>query len=206
MTKQLSAIAVAACTALSTMGMPTALAKQQCSVATRSHPHGFWSWRFIDGRKCWYEGKPGLSKSLLEWPAQASVQPAADGELASAPTESPSNPLDSQAWAPTGSETFEALAREGGTALGRCQLDRLALLALGIIDLDLEHWETPLQLSGRFQSKILRTKLPLSQTVHNECVATRGKTVASPGHGPRRAHSLRALLAHGETPISGIVC
>src|ERR1700756_1445049 len=111
MTKQLSAIAVAACTALSTIGMPTALAKQQCSsAATPSHTHGFWSWRLIDGRKCWYEGKPGLSKSLLEWPAQASVQTASDGEPASSPTERPSNPLDSQAWAPT-AETFEALWR-----------------------------------------------------------------------------------------------
>src|SRR5246127_5751747 len=86
------------------------LAKQQCSAATPS-PHGFWSWRLIDGRKCWYEGKPGLSKSLLKWPAQAPVQPASDGELASTPTERPSNPLDSQAWAPTDSDTFEALWR-----------------------------------------------------------------------------------------------
>src|SRR5271166_5627419 len=109
MTKQLSAIAVAACTALSTIEMPTALAKQQCSAATPS-AHSFWSWRLIDGRKCWYEGKPGLSKSLLEWPAQASVQTASGGEPASSPTERPSNPLVSQAWAPT-AETFEALWR-----------------------------------------------------------------------------------------------
>src|SRR6516165_1143918 len=103
--KPFPSIVLAACiVALSSIGMPTALAKQQCSAAA-SHAHGFWSWRLIDGRKCWFEGKPGLSKSLLEWPAQTSVQPAADGELASAPTESPSNPLDSQAWAPTGSET-----------------------------------------------------------------------------------------------------
>jgi hypothetical protein len=77
-----------------------------------SNPHGqWWSYRLIDGRKCWYEGKPGLSKSLLEWPAQASAQPASNGELASPLTEKPNNPLDSQAWAPTDSDTFEALWR-----------------------------------------------------------------------------------------------
>src|ERR1700757_1447665 len=102
MTKQLSAIAVAACTALSTIGMPTALAKQQCSsAATPSHTHGFWSWRLIDERKCWYEGKPGLSKSLLEWPREVSAQPASgEGNVSPAP-EKPRSPLDSQAWAPS---------------------------------------------------------------------------------------------------------
>jgi len=49
--------------------VPAALAKQQCS-ATKPANGTWWSWRLIDGRKCWYEGKPGLSKALLEWPAQ----------------------------------------------------------------------------------------------------------------------------------------
>ena len=29
--------------------------------------HGYWAWRLIDGRKCWYEGAPGMNKSLLHW-------------------------------------------------------------------------------------------------------------------------------------------
>jgi hypothetical protein len=33
--------------------------------------HGYWAWRLIDGRKCWYEGAPGMDKSLLHWPAQS---------------------------------------------------------------------------------------------------------------------------------------
>jgi hypothetical protein len=79
----------------------TAQAKQQCSVAIPSNPHGhWWSYRLIDGRKCWYEGKPMLSKSLLEWPKEASAQPRSSGEVTSAVTEKPDNPLDSQAWAP----------------------------------------------------------------------------------------------------------
>ena len=42
-----------------------------------------------------------LSKSLLEWPKQASAQPDSDGELASVLTDKPSSPLDSQATAAT---------------------------------------------------------------------------------------------------------
>jgi hypothetical protein len=28
---------------------------------------GYWAWRTIDGRKCWYEGKAGMSKDNLRW-------------------------------------------------------------------------------------------------------------------------------------------
>jgi hypothetical protein len=28
-----------------------------------------WSWRQIDGRRCWYPGLPGVSKSKLHWPS-----------------------------------------------------------------------------------------------------------------------------------------
>ena len=68
------------------------MAKQQCSAAMPSDVHGhWWSYRLIDGRKCWYEGKPGLSKSLLEWPAQAkSVEPkSAEPRSAEAKTAEP---------------------------------------------------------------------------------------------------------------------
>jgi len=41
-----------------------------------------------------------LSKSLLEWPKQASAQPNSDGELANVLTDKPSSPLDSQAATP----------------------------------------------------------------------------------------------------------
>src|SRR5713101_924892 len=102
MRKQLPSIALAASfvTLLST-GMPNAQAKQQCSAAMPSNPQGhWWSYRLIDGRKCWYEGKPGLSKSLLEWPKEASAQPASDEEITSADPQKPRTPLDSQAWAP----------------------------------------------------------------------------------------------------------
>jgi hypothetical protein len=76
-----------------------------------SNPHGYWSWRLIDGRKCWYEGKRMISKSSLEWSTQAAPQSVSDGELASALTEKPGNPLDSQARALTDLETFDELWR-----------------------------------------------------------------------------------------------
>src|SRR5215472_12693380 len=81
-------------------------AKQQCSVAAGKH--GYWSWRMIDDRKCWYEGKPMLSKALLEWPAEGAEQPDTKAETATAApeiqrSESHSDPMDAQAYAPAGS-------------------------------------------------------------------------------------------------------
>jgi len=114
MTKQFQSIALTAfIAALSSIEISTAQAKQQCNAAMPSNPHGsWWSYRLIDGRKCWYEGKPGLSKSLLEWPSEASAQPASDEVAISTVPEKPLNPLDSQAWAPNPApiepDTFEA--------------------------------------------------------------------------------------------------
>ena len=102
MTRRFHPIALAAfIAALSSTEIPIAQAKQQCSADMPSNPHGsWWSYRLIDGRKCWYEGKPGLSKSLLEWPREASEQPASDEEVTGTVPEKPRSPLDSQAWAP----------------------------------------------------------------------------------------------------------
>jgi hypothetical protein len=55
------------------VGMPTAEAKQ-CRAAMPSNPQGHWTYRLIDGRKCWYEGDSNISKSLLRWPAQAEAR------------------------------------------------------------------------------------------------------------------------------------
>jgi hypothetical protein len=67
MARPLVSITLAAfLTALSSIEVSIAQAKQQCSAAMPSNPQGhWWSYRLIDGRKCWFEGKPGLSKSLL---------------------------------------------------------------------------------------------------------------------------------------------
>jgi hypothetical protein len=88
--------------------MQEAEAKQQCSAAMPSSSHGkWWSYRLIDGRKCWYEGKPGLSKALLEWPKTASAEPSPKDiaqplrrDVATAVSGKRGNPLEAQAWAP----------------------------------------------------------------------------------------------------------
>jgi hypothetical protein len=109
MRNRLRSIALAACAAwLLPTGMPDAVAKQQCSSARTSTTQGrWWSYRIIDGRKCWYEGKPMLAKSELEWPKQNSAQRALAANVTDAVAASPTNPLDSQAWA-ADYDTFEA--------------------------------------------------------------------------------------------------
>lgn len=106
--------AMIAIASLACMGEPllvgglAAAAKQQCSVAMPSDPHGrWWSYRIIDGRKCWYEGKPMLPKSSLEWPTETSKQVRSPEDVVAA---KPTNVIEeSQAEAPTvGSDTFEA--------------------------------------------------------------------------------------------------
>jgi hypothetical protein len=103
---------------LITVSSPVVQAKQQCSVAIPPHPQSqWWSYRLIDGRKCWYEGKPGLSKDLLEWPKEAAARPASVEQVKPAPVEdvkpAPAEEAkraapektpasqDSQAWAPS---------------------------------------------------------------------------------------------------------
>lgn len=69
---QISLAVLAACiAALAVNSMPMAEAKapiKQC-IATPSKTQGHWSWRLIDGRKCWYAGKMVIAKSSLRWPA-----------------------------------------------------------------------------------------------------------------------------------------
>src|ERR1700680_2640629 len=107
MRKQFPSIALAACfVTLLSAGMPNAQTKPQCSAAMPSDPHGHCGpSRLIDGRKCWYEGKPMLSKSLLEWPQEAFAQPGSSEEVTRVVTEKPGDPLDSQASGPKDSET-----------------------------------------------------------------------------------------------------
>src|SRR3954453_8467011 len=90
----------------------------ECSVARPSHPQGYWSWRLIDGRKCWYPGKTMISKSLLQWPAKVSVQAKADPKPVpvtvvpvTVVTGNFSDPLDAQARMLDYANSFEARCR-----------------------------------------------------------------------------------------------
>jgi hypothetical protein len=89
---------IAAAAALATLmvaASPPAQARD-CSVAIPSGQTSHWSYRIVDGRKCWYPGSNNLSKALLAWPkdstAQASMpsRPAAARETAKKPA--PSDP------------------------------------------------------------------------------------------------------------------
>jgi len=89
-----------------------------CSVARPSNGHGYWSWRLIDGRKCWYAGKTMISKSLLQWPTKTSVQAKADPKPARVTvvpvtvvpvaTEKRSDPFEAQARLLEYANSFEA--------------------------------------------------------------------------------------------------
>jgi hypothetical protein len=70
------------------IGMQTAQAIE-CSVEMPSNPSGHWSYRLIDGRKCWYQGQNNLSKSLLQWPGETSAPSTPDDALALAGKVSP---------------------------------------------------------------------------------------------------------------------
>ena len=112
-------LSIALAVTLLYVGMPDAQAKQQCRGAAPSNPHGqWWSYRLIDGRKCWYQGKPMLSKGLLEWPKEASAKPVSKENVSSTVAQKSGNPLDAQALMDAGaralrdSDTFEALWRE----------------------------------------------------------------------------------------------
>jgi hypothetical protein len=95
-------------TALSSSRLSSAQGKQPCSAAMPSNPQGqWWSYRIIDGRKCWYEGKPGVSKSLLQWPQEMPAQVAPATVARTAP-EQPRDPLESRAWAPNAQAPMDA--------------------------------------------------------------------------------------------------
>src|SRR5262245_50524974 len=98
--------------ALSSLEMTSVHAKQQCVAAMPANPQGqWWSYRLIDGRKCWYAGKPMLSKSLLEWPTEVSPEHGSRGEASGVVIAKPSKPgnlLEAQALALKDFDTFEA--------------------------------------------------------------------------------------------------
>ena len=107
MVQQMRPVAFAASIATLLLIGPTAAQATQCSVARPSNPHGqWWSWRSIDGRKCWYEGRAMILKSSLQWAAHASVPPKS-GMPKSIRPEAANDPLDLQASVPD-ADSFEA--------------------------------------------------------------------------------------------------
>jgi hypothetical protein len=94
------------------IGMQAADAKQ-CNEAIASNPQGHWSYRLIDGRKCWYEGENNFPKSLLQWPEQTSslsafdkAEPNPEERLLPAVTQTVSPPAETNTQSDP--ESFEA--------------------------------------------------------------------------------------------------
>jgi hypothetical protein len=46
----------------------TASSAIECSAELPPAPKEYWSWRIIDGKRCWYPGRPGMNKANLRWP------------------------------------------------------------------------------------------------------------------------------------------
>jgi hypothetical protein len=58
-----------------------------------------WSWRLIDGKRCWYKGNPGMDKNLLRW-AESTPAPRAASTPAPRAASAPA-PRAASASAPT---------------------------------------------------------------------------------------------------------
>jgi len=79
---------------------------------------GYWSYRLIDGRKCWYEGKPGLAKSSLRWsdqPAADAADRSATGAVNQPATDAKASPLAMGSEAPLPVEVEAFIDPEDGS-------------------------------------------------------------------------------------------
>jgi hypothetical protein len=79
--------------ALIPINAPAAQIKE-CRAAVPAKAQGHWSWRRIDGRKCWYAGKTVIAKSSLRWPAAAQAKAKTPAETqAKAPLQAEAAPV-----------------------------------------------------------------------------------------------------------------
>jgi len=93
---------------------------RECRAAVPAKAQGHWSWRLIDGRKCWYAGRTVIPKSALRWPATTPAQakapaaaPAVQAKAAEAVTvgvvtEKRSDPLNARAQMTDDTDSFES--------------------------------------------------------------------------------------------------
>jgi hypothetical protein len=111
MTNPISPITLAVCIlTVFPIFVPTAQAKQ-CRVEHPSDQQGhWWSWRLVDGRKCWYEGRTMISKSSLQWSVPSSARSESPATPVSVLMEKRNDLLDSRASMPD-LDSFESLWR-----------------------------------------------------------------------------------------------
>jgi hypothetical protein len=51
--------------------------QQRVACSSQKNGGGYWSWREVDGRRCWYPGRAGKSKTELHWSRMLSIPPDA---------------------------------------------------------------------------------------------------------------------------------
>jgi len=67
--------AVVAFAVAATVLLTTAASAIECRSSPPKPAKEYWAWREIDGRQCWYAGKPGMDKAKLHWNSEATVRP-----------------------------------------------------------------------------------------------------------------------------------
>src|SRR5262245_7254773 len=114
----LAVLMTALSAALLPINAPAAQTKE-CRAAVPARAQGHWSWRLIDGRKCWYAGKTVIPKSALRWPATTPAQAkatvtappvqakAAEAAPFGAVAEKRSDPMNAQAQMTDDGDSFE---------------------------------------------------------------------------------------------------
>jgi hypothetical protein len=73
---------------------------------------GYWAYRIIDGRECWYQGQPGKPKNELFWPRAPSARQPMDQPEAGTKAEPPDTPSELVAVPPEKPEATEAMPEQ----------------------------------------------------------------------------------------------
>src|ERR1700752_2533779 len=113
--KRYQRLVLAACiVGVSPFALSSAVTAQarQCSTERPPNARSYWSYRLIDGRKCWYEGQPMLPKSMLHWSRAQTAQTQDPEREPSLVPAARYNFLDAQASMPQDSDSFEARWRQ----------------------------------------------------------------------------------------------
>src|SRR5262249_14123719 len=72
-------------TTMMLLALTTPAAAIECRTAKPAGAPEWWSWREVDGRRCWYARRPGMDKHLLHWAQPASTAAAAPADAGPPP-------------------------------------------------------------------------------------------------------------------------
>jgi hypothetical protein len=84
--KRLLILAALACVGFPSISKAETIA---CAAEVPAGVKGHWYYRIIDGRKCWYDGKPMMPKTSLYWPKST----ATDAKASTAPEQRAAAPV-----------------------------------------------------------------------------------------------------------------